>query len=215
MLNKNELNTGDILLFKENNDFGNCYNAVFSCVTSCIEKITKSKYSHCAMIIRDPDFENFSKKGLFIFQSSFEAFPDAEDNKYKFGVELEEFDKVVDTAKDHEIIYVRRLICDRNPEFFTILNKIHKETYNKQYDFMPQDLIEAVTQNKTNYDYQSRNRFICSALLAFSYVQWGFLPKDTKWTIATPKMFGTDSNNPHKFIFSNKCHILKEDQLDI
>jgi hypothetical protein len=215
MINKNELNTGDIILFKESNNFKNCYNAVFSCITSGIEFLTKSKYAHCAMIIRDPDFENFKKKGLFIFQSSFEEFPDAEDNKYKFGVELEEFDKVIDSAKENEVIYVRRLICDRNPEFYNILAKIHNDTYNKPYDFAPRDLIEAIRQKKTDYNYQIKKRFICSALLAYSYVEWKFLSEGTQWTISTPKMFGTEPNNPRKFIFSSKCHVLIEDELDI
>ena len=214
MINKNELNTGDILLFKEQNDFSNCYKAVFSCVTSCIEFLTKSEYAHCAMIIKDPNFPNFKKKGLFIFQSSFETFTDAEDNKYKFGVELEEFDKVISSAKDNEIIYVRKLKCERNKEFYELLAKVHETTYNKPYDFYPKDLIETIIQKKTNTNFQNTNRFICSALLAFTYVKLGFLPSTTQWTIATPKMFGTEKNNTQEFEYTN-CNVLPEEQLII
>ena len=212
MIDKNNLNTGDILLFNEKNNFNNCYNFVFSIITSCIEKLTNSRYAHCAMIIKDPDFKEFSKKGLYIFQSSFEAFPDAEDGKYKFGVEIEEFDKVVNSAKEHGKIYVRKLECIRDKDFKETLSKVHELTYNKPYDFYPKHLIETIIQRKTN-NYQDTNRFICSALLAFTYVKWGFLQSDTQWTVTTPEMFGTEENNEKKLIFTDKCVVEKEEEL--
>lgn len=213
MIDRNSLNTGDILLFTEKNKFNNCYNSVFSIITSCIERLTNSKYAHCAMIIKDPEFKNFKKKGLYIFQSSFEAFPDAEDSKYKFGVEIEEFDKVVDSTKDHGKIYVRKLECDRDKQFQETLSNVHELTHNKPYDFYPKDLIETILQSKTNNNYQDTNRFICSALLAFTYVKWGFLPSDTQWTISTPEMFGTEENNEKKLMFTDNCVVKREEEL--
>ena len=88
-LNKDQLQTGDILLFHHIPNYNSCYNCLFSVFTGLIQKCTKSKYSHAAIVVRDPDFDDFKQKGLFILESSFESFPDAIDHRYKLGVELE------------------------------------------------------------------------------------------------------------------------------
>ena len=64
---------------------------------------TKSKYSHCAIIVRDPTFCAEEKKGLYVLESSYEKFVDSEDGEYKLGCELEEFDKVETFDKTRKI----------------------------------------------------------------------------------------------------------------
>jgi hypothetical protein len=208
---KDELDTGDILLFHHTNDCKSCYNCFFSCVTGLIECCTESQFSHVAIIIRDPQFTNPPLKGLYVMESSFESFPDAEDHKYKFGVELEEFDKVIASAQPHERIYWRKLRCIRDRNFYQLLKEAHQEVHDKPYDFYPEDFINALIHKQGGDDGQLTSRFFCSALVAFLYVQWGFLPYTTQWSRVTPKMFSSKNSGsePYKLVFKN-CRVNPE-----
>ena len=61
-------------------DAYNCCITVFGCL---IELFTKSKYTHSAMIIRDPPWRP-DLKGLYILESSLEKFTDAEDQSLNY-----------------------------------------------------------------------------------------------------------------------------------
>ena len=61
-MDKNELNTGDILLFHNKLNCKSCYRCIFSCFTGLIMCCTKSKYSHIAIVIKDPTYFLFSVK---------------------------------------------------------------------------------------------------------------------------------------------------------
>jgi hypothetical protein len=161
------------------------------------------------MVVRDPQFTDPPMKGLYVMESSFESFPDAEDHKYKFGVELEDFDKVIESARPHENIYWRKLVCNRDAQFYQTLEDIHKEVHNKPYDIFPQDFIDAWLHRENIPGGQVTSRFFCSALIAYIYVAWGFLPFSTQWTRVTPKMFGSEEQNPYELIFKN-CKVNPE-----
>ena len=209
---KDDLNTGDILLFHDTRKCNSCYNSVFSCFTGLIECCTNSEFSHAAMVIRDPQFTDPPLKGLYILESSFESFPDVEDNKYKFGVELEDFDKVIESAKTHETIYWRKLRCVRDHKFYETLKEVHTEIHDKPYDFYPEDFINALIHKQGGATAQLTSRFFCSALVAYVYTQWGFLPYTTAWSRITPKMLSTENNGTYKLEFKN-CQVNKEIQI--
>ena len=207
------LETGDILLFQHNQNYKSCYNCFFSLFTGCIKCCTDSKYSHAAIVVKDPDFRDFKRKGLFILESSFEAFPDAVDHKYKLGVELEEFDKVLRDARRHGEVYYRKLSCVRNNEFYTKLSETYDLVKNKPYDCLPKDWISALLHRTTGDEAQSARHFWCSALVAFIYVKWGFLDQTVPWSYITPKMLGTEKNEfPLKYI---NCTVSPETLLEI
>jgi len=207
-LDKSKFKTGDMLLFHHEADYNGCFNCLFSCFTELIEAFTQSKYSHAAIVIRDPDFTDPPLKGLYVLESSFELFPDAENHKYKLGVELEEFDKVIASAKENETIYWRRLNCVRDENFYRILKETHKIVHDKPYDLFPPDWINALLHKKTQ-DGEITKRFYCSALVAFVYVQWGFLPKTTQWTYVTPKMLGSEKPDNYQLKYI-ECFVEKE-----
>lgn len=209
---KDDLNTGDILLFHHTTDCHSCYAGCFSCITGLIECCTHSEYSHAAIVIRDPQFTTPPRKGLFVLESSFESFPDAEDHKYKFGVELEEFDKVIESAKPHERIYWRKLKCKRDRNFYQLLKETHAEIHNKPYDFYPMDFINALFHKHGGDSGQLTSRFFCSALVAFIYVHWGFLPYSTEWSRVTPKMLSTENSGRYQLHFKN-CRLDTEDRI--
>ena len=209
--NVDDLNTGDILLFHHTKNCSSCYNSIFSCVTGLIESCTQSEFSHVAMVVRDPQFTTPPLKGLYVLESSFESFPDAEDHKYKFGVELEDFNKVMASAKEHGIVMWRKLKCNRDKNFYQLLKEAHKEVHDKPYDFYPPDFFNALIHKQGGDSGQITSRFFCSALVAFIYVRLGFLPYSTEWTRVTPKMFSYDipESEPYKLVFKN-CRVYPE-----
>ncbi len=50
---------------------------------------------------------------------------------------------------------------------------------------------------------QDTERFWCSALVAYLYKCWGFIPNDTPFTIITCKSLGTESGRQIKLHFEN------------
>ena len=200
-INKDDLNTGDILLFHHVSNYKNCYNCVFTCFTDLIQSCTQSKFSHIGMIVVDPTFTNPPLKGVYVLESSFETYPDAEDHKYKLGVELEEFDKVIKNANQE--IYVRKLNCKRDENFYNTLNEVHKVVHNKPYDALPRDWIDAIFHKYSGKNAQSINHFWCSALVCYIYVKWGFLPSYTPWSLVTPKMFSSETDSKNKLDLVN------------
>jgi hypothetical protein len=205
--NINQLDTGDILLFHHHNDFSGIGKTIFSVFTDLIMWATGSMYSHTALIIKDPKFTNPPLKGLYILESSWENFPDVENHEYKLGVELEEFEKVMDTYKDGQV-YWRKLDCTRDDNFYEKLEEAHSVVHNRPYDVIPSDWIKAALHiNKGNV--QKKKTFWCSALVAYIYTYLGFLPENTPWTLVSPKMLGTESPDKHQVSFQN-CTVEKE-----
>lgn len=211
-ISKEDFNTGDILLFHNEGKYNSCYNCFFSCFTGLIQCCTKSQFSHAAMVIRDPQFTDPPLKGLYVLESSFETFPDVEDHKYKLGVELEEFDKVIASAEEHETIYWRKLECNRDAQFYQQLAKAHAVVHNKPYDLFPKDWINALIHKQNASDGHVTSRFFCSALVAYMYCQWNFLPSTVEWSLVTPKMLSSECPNADRVPFQN-CVVKKDQQL--
>ena len=76
------------------------------------------------------------------------------------------------------------------------------ETFNKvegvKYDVNVFDWVKA----EFGWSYgncQRMDRFWCSALMAYLYVQFGFLSSDTPWTIVPPKSFSYYENSQLHF----------------
>ena len=211
LFNVDDLNTGDILLFHHTKNCSSCYNSIFSCVTGLIEYYTQSEFSHVAMVVRDPEFTTPPLKGLYVLESSFELFPDVEDHRYKLGVELEDFDKVIKNSGGD--VYIRKLNCERNEDFYKTLDEIHTDVYNKPYDALPRDWVDAVLHKYSGSNAQSTKHFWCSALVAYIYVRWGFLPSYTPWSLVSPKMFGSETDTKYKLEFLN-CSLDNEIKID-
>ena len=201
---KLDFETGDILLFSHDNQCNNCVNTFLSCFNDCIKCCTTSKYSHSAIIVKDPDFFNDKRKGLFVLESSYETFPDAENGRKKLGVELEEFDKVYNDWKGQ--IYWRKLNCNRNQEFYQKFNQIHSDVHNLPYDIDPVDWVKAKFKINVG-NTQRRDTFWCASLVAYIYVKLGLLKSNTPWSLVSPKELGTEVPTDLHFV---NCSLNKE-----
>ena len=192
-MSKYDLKTGDILLF----DFEG--GGVFGAFTSLIKYFTKSKFSHVAMVLKDPTFIHPSLKGYYVWESSWEGKPDPQDGKIKLGVQITPFDEIYNHYKKNKSsIYVRRVNSD--PTLFNedVLSQIHKTVYDKPYDIVPTDWLEAEEQKDA--DPQKINRFFCSALVGYIYTMTGLLKKDTDWSILRASDFSVEYKANLNFI---------------
>lgn len=197
MTDYSELNTGDILLFKHYDNYNGIIHTVFTLLNKAIRYFTGSKYSHSAIVVKDPRFTSNQLTGLYILESNSEPFQDSENNQYKLGVELSSFDKVINTYNGE--IYWRKLECKRDEEFYDKLDNIHSIIHNRPYDLIPSDWLNAMTKTyKKNT--QRKKTFYCSALVSFIYTKLGFLDEKTPWTLISPEQLGTEHSDTLTFI---------------
>jgi len=220
-INPDDLETGDMLLFSHKNDYHGIVNTFLTLVNNFVGWATDSKYTHSAIVVKNPTFTDHSghpghpghpgypgypgypvPPGLYILESSYENFPDAEDHKYKFGVELEHFNKVIDDWEGE--VYVRKLHCKRDEQFYKKLTDAHKVIHDKPYDLNIFDWIDAgLKEDLLKHDPQNTHEFWCSALVTYLYTCWGFLPADTPFTLITCKSLGTEKGDQIKLHFQN------------
>lgn len=200
----NNFQTGDILLFTHYPDYSTVLNSVITLMSKAIQWATSSKYSHAAIIIKDPTFTTPPLKGVYVLESNCEDFTESENSQYKVGVELTSLDKILKEYNGE--IYWRSLECKRDADFYEKIKEIHSTVHNRLYDFIPTDWIKAML-----HLYKGRTQriktFWCSALVSYIYTQLGFLDKDTPWSLISPEQLGTEHSNTLTF---KHCSLQKE-----
>lgn len=179
------LKTGDLILC---DDLSYSNWGLFSWF---IKFMMRSDFSHIGMIVKDPDFIDPPLKGTYIWMSGTSKVPDSEDDTMKFGVQFVPYDEYVKTYGGK--LYIRKLHCWKYNELFTTerLKKIHKVVYDKPYDLILTDWIEAYCKKDPNP--QKTNRFVCSAFIGYIYTQLTLLPEDTDWSILYPGFFSSEN----------------------
>ena len=183
-----ELKTGD-LLFCNYTKKGGC----MSWFTSMIKMCTKSSYSHIAMVLKDPSFIHPTLKGLYVWESSWEGTPDPQDGKIKLGVQITPLYELLNSYKKTGHIVVRRINCSSDLFSDANLTKVHNIVYDKPYDIVPTDWIEALV--KVDLNPQKTSRFFCSALVGYIYTKCGLLNAKTDWSILAPVDFSLAGEN--------------------
>tara|TARA_B100000795_G_C22805081_1_gene444307 strand:+ start:1820 stop:2422 length:603 start_codon:yes stop_codon:yes gene_type:complete len=192
-----ELKTGDLIFFTGHT------KGWLSSFSTLIEYTTHSNFSHIAVILKDPTFISPILKGTYVWQSSWEGKPDPQDGKIKLGVQITPLKEVLETFKNSKVI-VRTISCPEDTFSNEKLNEIHKVVYDKPYDIVPKDWIEALLRKDDKP--QKTNRFWCSALVGYIYTKCGILRADTDWSIMRPNDFSLDGeflNLNEGFVLSN------------
>jgi len=179
----NDLKTGDLILFTGHT------HGWLKYFSSLIEYSTHSNYSHIGMIIKDPSFISPSLKGTYVWESGWEGEKDPQDGKIKLGVQITPLKEILENFSESKII-IRKVNCP--PLTFTdeILNEIHNTVYDKPYDIIPKDWVEALFRK--DGEPQKTDRFWCSALVGYIYTKCGILKEDTDWSILRPSDFSLD-----------------------
>ena len=198
---KESLNTGDIILFASTD----------SILSQIIDLFTESKYSHVAMVIKNPKFLGHDlPDDIYIIESTgLEHVKDVEDNEYKFGIQLRLFKEVYESHNGR--LYWRKLVCTKNDEFYKNLTYAHSIVHNRIYDVNPVDWIKSCFDIEIG-NVQKKKTFFCSALVAFLCVSLNILNKNTPWTIVRPKDLGTEKGHRSNITFVN-CALENEVQI--
>jgi cell wall-associated NlpC family hydrolase len=182
---EDNLKTGDLLLFSESG------HGFMHMLSSLIKWCTHSSYTHVAMVLKDPSFIHPSLRGTFVWESSWEGTPDPQDGKIKLGVQITPLAEILRAYKKTGRVFLRKIITDTNSFAEANLAEIHKTVYDKPYDIVPKDWIEALFQ--VDDKPQKTNRFWCSALVGYIYAKCGILQADTDWSILRPCDFGIEA----------------------
>lgn len=177
-----DLKTGDLILCNYTKKGG-----LMSFFSGLIKSCTKSSYSHIGMILKDPSFLHPTLKGLYVWESTWEGKADPQDGKIKLGVQITPLYELVNSYKSKGHISVRRVNC--SPDLFSDVNltKIHNIVYDKPYDIVPLDWLEALS--KVDPNPQKTDRFWCSALVGYIYTKCRLLEVKTDWSILAPADF--------------------------
>jgi hypothetical protein len=186
----NHLDTLDIVLC-------NGHRYWFSYV---VEYATWSDFSHIGIILKSPTWIDPGLTGTYFLESGIETFPDSIDHKMKYGVQICDFNHMLEIYNGS--LYVKKVdsvAFNDNREFYiNKLKKIYESIKDKPYDDNPIDLLEAQIRVRL----KNANRidsFFCSALVAFVFTQLGFLPADTEWDLFQPKDFA-DGNAAERYL---------------
>ena len=198
-----DLNTGDILLFK-NSSSNSWFNYFYDIL---IRGFTHSEYTHTAIVLKDPVWIREDLTGLFVYESGYESTPDPEDGEKKFGVQLTELSEVLHNGNPE--VFVRYLEKGQKLVTENTLKQIHQETHNTLYDFFPGDLLRAAFKVRSDRRYQHTDAMFCSALVSYMCVRFGFLPQETDWSEVSPA--DLSSNQTSNFLKFFDCVHYSED----
>ena len=204
-LKTHDLKTGDLILCDdlEYKDLG--------LLSWFIKFMTKSDFSHVGMIVVDPEFTNTPLKGTFVWTSGISDIPDPDDNTKKFGVQLVPYDHFIKTYGGK--IYLRRIHFESEREYNQIFNtdalkEIHRVVYDKPYDVVITDWIEAYC--KKDRHPQKTSRFFCSALIGYIYTKLTLLDATVDWSILYPNFFSTENKT---FAMLHNATLTKEHEI--
>ena len=200
-----KLKTGDLLLC---DDLQYSSWGLFSWF---IKFMTKSDFSHVGMIVVDPVFTDIPFKGIYVWTSGISDVPDPEDKTKKFGVQFVPYDHFIKTYGGK--IYVRRIEFENMEEYTKIFNneklkEIHKVVYDKPYDIVVTDWIEAYCKKDPHP--QKTSRFFCSAFIGYVYTKLTLLDKGLDWSILSPSYFSSENKS---FSLHHNAILSKERQI--
>jgi hypothetical protein len=187
-----ELETGDLLLFSTDKWY-----------SKIIEKGIHCKFSHVGIVLKNPTFLNENLNGYYLLESGRENFDDVIDHMIHFGVEIVPLQNVLDEYKQNNEgnIYYRKLKVDRNEQFYLNFKLAYDNVKNKPYNKNIFDWLEVLFGYKL-FDKKITNRFWCSALVSYIYVNLNILSKEIDWSLITPKYFSDE-----KIDFINNCNL--------
>lgn len=122
--------------------------------------------------------------GFSIFKYLFYKSNARNDNDNDNDNDIESSQYLLETHK-------RRHYHTEDPFTHEKMKEIHSCVYNKPYDIVVRDWIEAYC--KKDPDPQKISRFWCSALAAFIYTKVGLLDEKTDWSIIRPSFFSSEN----------------------
>lgn len=180
------METGDLLLFSNKTSFW----------SQTIKWFTQSPYSHVGMVVRSPTWIRPDLTGTYLFESTLSNANSININPR--NVVLRDLDSVIKLYQGD--VYLRKLNTNRDEQFHKKFKQAFYDAHNKPYNMNPVDWIGTFfdIHNIDNMadisDYKQVQRFFCSALVAWIYIQIGCLAWSTDWLITRPCDFADNDS---------------------
>ena len=200
----NYLNTGDLILFSEDYGF----------VANLIKWYTNSKWTHVGIVLKNPTYISPDLKGYYLLECGYNDFKNIDGNYY-YGVQIVDLEKKI-TSYDGLVCYKKlKKHLDKNILENTLKN-IYNTVKNKPYDVNLYDFLclNMKIQKNINYDnfifdyinnfffnHKKTDKFICSSLVAYIFVELGLLPSNVNWSECEPVTF-SDDNSYDKYLIN-------------
>ena len=197
------LNTGDLLLFSEN----------YGVIPTVIRWYTNSIWTHVGIVLKNPTYISSELKGYYLLESGFNDFTNI-DGEYYYGVQIVDLKQKINSYTG-KVCY-RKINRNIKSEILeSTINTIYNSVKNKPYDLSIYDFLclkvniqKSIHYTNSFLDYinnilfnhKKTDRFICSSLVAFIYVELGLLPDTINWSECEPATFSTDNKNDYKLI---------------
>lgn len=183
-----DLYTGDLLLFDEHPSSG-----WMGWLDWAIQRETQCRYSHSAIVLRDPTFLSPILKGVFVWESSYHGTPDPQDGQVKLGVQITPIEQYTRRYPGSVRVFVRKCPEDARPKFHpSILKRIHDKVHDKPYDLFPLDWYRAYEHAHNSLP--TDKRFFCSAFCTYVLAHVGIVASTTDWTTMSCRDLMSDSN---------------------
>lgn len=172
-LHRNNLQTGDLLLFSGQGP-----------ISDIIKLFCNSKWSHVGLVVKSNDMDM-----LMIFESTtLSTIPDVEDNRIHRGVQCVELSRRV--ANYPGSISYRMLQGVVTPEMLGKLGEFRKEVQNRPYERHPLELINALVHvGGITSGPSDLSSLFCSELISESLKRMGILSDKVESEEYTPKDF--------------------------
>lgn len=170
------LQTGDVVLF---------YDAE-SLKDRFLAWAADSPCSHVGIVIRNPPwFAENDREGVYLLESGWEGYADAEDHQVKFGVQMSPLEQAMANYPSTNI-HVRRLV--QHPEWTDEqLCAMHSLLHGKPYDTDPEHWARAFFDNRGGKP--TDEAYWCSAMVTRALQELDVVKKDVNWTEVTPAAY--------------------------
>ena len=173
-LHKIRMETGDVLLFESR------YKGAFGWWAWIVSLVTRSKYTHVALVLKDPTYICKEYKGLYVIECG------SEEWESRWGVLVSPLQKILDDDS-HSHVYHRALHTSIDVDL--LMPSIYTTVMNKTYDTNLLELLGNELKSKLLANPRELDRFVCSSLVGYIFTALGALPKETKWFFMQPKHF--------------------------
>lgn len=212
-----DYNTGDLILFSGT-----------SLLDRAIRLCSKSKYSHCGIVLINPTCIDPALIGTYFIESTLAIEPDVEEHVPKFGITLHKLDDVLEEHKKAgDTIYVRKI---RGLSGLATLDKDIKSTYEQVKDvpytvnplmwLTAKEVVDdpmgaedfAAKYKLSDKTTQNVKSMWCSAFCGFFLSHIGVLDPLTPWSLLAPKHF---SSKYQDLEFINGCSFDPEQPLNV
>ena len=169
----------DILLFQSN------FRSFFGWWAWIVATVTQSKWTHVALVLKNPTYIDPSYDGVYVLESGSEKW------SKRWGVIVSPFSKILND-KSHKLIAYRSISVNiPNTQMEIVYNTIK----DKKYDTNVLELLGNELRSSWLANPRELDKFVCSSLVGYVYTALGLLDNDTPWFYMQPWHFSSENKD--------------------